>query len=235
MSWLIWKDYRLNRVIVLVGIGLVAVPHVLAAILAWRGVGALESGVAVLSGNLFISGLYSVVLSQLTLTLVGGNAIACERADRSAEFLAYLPVSRAKILASKLIVALGVAALAWIPNLVILTIASAGVSASAVQHAVGARQAFVFFGWDTLGTIAVGGLASCCVAWLFSSVLESPTFSVCAGLMTPPLVLASAAWLFRLLGFPRSSLFWWFCLTCLALSAASFAGGTLYYLRRREP
>ena len=34
---------------------------------------------------------------------------------------------------------------------------------------------------------------------------------------------------------PRKSIVIGTGLTCLALSAASFAGGTVYYLRRREP
>ena len=59
------------------------------------------------------------------LALLGGNSIAGERVDRSAEFLAYLPVSRGRILASKLLVALAAVPLIWLPNLVILAITGA--------------------------------------------------------------------------------------------------------------
>ncbi len=43
----------------------------------------------------------------------GANAIARERADRSAEFLAYLPISRVRILASKAALPLAVVSVVW--------------------------------------------------------------------------------------------------------------------------
>ena len=46
------------------------------------------------------------MISQLSIALIGGNAISGERVDRSAEFLYSLPIARRKLLASKLLFAL---------------------------------------------------------------------------------------------------------------------------------
>ena len=102
MKWLIWKDYRLNRLIFITALAFLVGPHLLAAILIWYGAEPPNAR------GLFFAGstLYSLAFLQLAFALLGGNSIAGERMDRSAEFLAYLPVSRGRILASKLLVAL---------------------------------------------------------------------------------------------------------------------------------
>ena len=168
------------------------------------------------------------MLLQLAFALLGGNSIAGERIDRSAEFLAYLPVSRGRILTSKLLVALAAVPLVWLPNLAVLVIAwpfSTNISPPAFYIAV------------TLGTIAITGLTFFCVAWLFSCMLQSPTFSVCAGLIVPLLVVTGIVWVIYLLGLPHRDdvvlgCYWGLC---LVISAASFSTGTLYYLHRVEP
>ena len=89
-----------------------------------------------------------------------------------------------------------------------------------------------------LGTIAVTGLTFFCVAWLFSCLLESPTFSVCAGLIVPLVVMTGIFWVLYLLDVrPEESavVLGWYWGLCLAISVASFSAGTLYYLRRVEP
>ena len=91
-----------------------------------------------------------------------------------------------------------------------------------------------------LGPVAITGLAFFAVAWLLSSLLESPTFSTCGGLITPLLIILALAlvddWLFV-----SNQTDWdpWifslFCTICLVLAAASLMAGTWYYLRRVEP
>ena len=85
MNWMIWKEYRLNRLILIVGAVLLILPHAIALVLTWRGVGP-DVGYAAqrMPKNFLVAGMYSLVISQLTLALLGGHAIACERADRSA-------------------------------------------------------------------------------------------------------------------------------------------------------
>jgi ABC-type transport system involved in multi-copper enzyme maturation permease subunit len=227
MKWLVWKDYRLNRWIVWAAVLLLVAPHVMAAILALRGV-ALRMDVM---KNFVFSGIYSLALLQVVIALFGGNLIAGERADRSAEFMAYLPVSRGRKLVSKLWVGLGLLALVWLPNLAILAIAFPG-----------GADPFFREVWAILLGIAVTEATIFCVAWLFSSMLESATFSACAGLLAPMLVGMCIGWGYvlvdSLVGLPYHSglvVFACYVGACLLLSAASFAGGTLYYLRRVEP
>jgi ABC-type transport system involved in multi-copper enzyme maturation permease subunit len=232
MKWLIWKEYRLNRLILIVGAVLLVAPHAVALVLALRGVGPVtEGGLSRLQMNLLLSAIWSLVLSQVTLALLGGNAIACERADRSAEFLAYLPVARTRILAAKIVLALVTVALIWIPNLLILRWTFGGLPEQGDE--------VYATGWIVLGTVAITGLAFYCIAWLLSSVLESPTFSICGGLVTPYLVmmvLALLGWWFGYIEEPIGLWYWGtYRGTCLVLAPACFAAGTWYYLRRVEP
>jgi len=228
MKWLIWKDYRVNRLVFITTLLLLVGPHVLAAILIWWG-----AEPPFHKAELFAaSSVYSLAFLQLAFALLGGNSIAGERMDRSAEFLAYLPVSRGRILASKLLVAVAAVPLVWLPNLVVL-----GLVCAATPGAHLPPGAAILYG---LGTIAVTGMTFFCAAWLFSCMLQSPTFSVCAGLIVPFLVATGISWvayllkLWTLLSFGTLSV-GWYCGLCLAISVASFSTGTLYYLRRVEP
>ena len=99
MNWLLWREYRLNRPILIVGAFLLLLPHVIVAILLWRGVQIpAENQPHPFCGTAF----YSIAISQLTVLILGANAIAGERADRSAEYMVYLPVSRSRRLLAKL-------------------------------------------------------------------------------------------------------------------------------------
>jgi ABC-type transport system involved in multi-copper enzyme maturation permease subunit len=225
MRWLVWKDFRLNRPIFIVALFMLIMPFALTAILNWRGV---QYHVAdYVMGWIWCD----AIMLQLAITVLGGNLIAGERNDRSAEFLAYLPVSPGRKLASKLLVALALILLAWLPIVV---------SHWMYQHRFGPPTSGVHDTWPELGVVASIGLMCFSVAFLFSSFLESPTFSAFAGVAAPFLVFWSVWLLAYCLGpdigralekwFPQL----WFGL-CLAISAASFTGGTLYYLRRVEP
>lgn len=229
MKWLVWKEYRLNRVVLIVGATLLVVPHAVALVLAWCEVGPSIGGAPRLSANLLASGFYSVVLSQLTLALLGGNLIACERADRSAEFLAYLPLPRARILAGKITLALLTAALIWGLNVLIVLLA--GLELPEPSTARGSQTL-----WSVLGYIALTGFVFFSVGWLLSSALESPTYAICGGLITPFLVLMGIqtwAWLFAL--HPGEITGPWYRNTSLVLACACLVAGTWYYLRRVEP
>ena len=124
MKWLIWKEYRVQRLVLIVGAVLLVLPY--AMVLGLFRFAPVRGSLADWCMGLLVAAAYSVGISQLTMALLGGNAIAGERADRSAEFVAYLPLTRARILAAKLtVVLLGVAAI-WVPNLLILGFTSAG-------------------------------------------------------------------------------------------------------------
>jgi ABC-type transport system involved in multi-copper enzyme maturation permease subunit len=224
MTWLLWKDYRLNRLIVIVGLMLFVVPHAVALAAAWRLY--VVQGISRFSANLLFSSAYSAILSQLTVALLGGHAIACERVDRSAEFLAYLPVSRARILASKLIFALPIVAVVWVPNLLIYKLAAAELPTWRGTEAM----------WSGLGYAAITGATFFGVGWLLSSMLESPTFAVCGGLIAPLVVVIGLQFLGYALDYPLEEFIkLWYPRVCLTLAAACFVAGTWHYLRRVEP
>ena len=221
MNWLIWKEYRQNRLIVITAMILSVVPYALAAFLIWRAWPRAGG-----DQRFVIVPVYSLALLQLTLALSGGTAIAGERADRSAEFLGYLPVSRGRILSGKLLATLILAAVIWVPNLCVLWLLDLLVSLYQFHWL-----------WPTLATIAITGLTFFCVAWLCSTMLESPTFAVCVGLFVPGFASMVAMGIARYLELspfdPQIPVM--YNTICLAMTVPSFALGTVYYLRRVEP
>jgi ABC-type transport system involved in multi-copper enzyme maturation permease subunit len=242
MKWLLWKDYRLNRLIVFMAVFLVAVPHLTTILmkLIWFPPGHKIAQdlplIAIFSGALSISVVYSLIISQIVFAFMGGNAIACERHDRAAEFLAYLPYSRAKILGSKLILSLLIAGFVWIVNLSILGIAWINLP-SQIRTGIQTNIASGNIIANATELIVITGLAFFCIGWLFSSFLESPTFAISIGLITPMIVVMTINTIgsyfeFKDLG---KTILHWYLYTNAVLAAASFIGGTWYYLRRVEP
>jgi ABC-type transport system involved in multi-copper enzyme maturation permease subunit len=237
MRWLLWKDYRVNRAIAILALALFVVPHLFALYSALNPSGPYgpfgDRGQGVLINRLLeafsISELFGLTASQVLLAVLGGNMIAGERTDRSAEFLAYLPVTRGKIITSKILVAGWMIALIWLPNLLLLLgnlSLGPGLSTSEV------RPFLVGVGYTLLT-----GLVFFCVAWCFSSMLSSPTYSAGAGLIAPILVAGALLWIGRslcndteMLAFMKVS----YLYACLPLAPLSFVAGTWYYLRRVE-
>ena len=80
MSWLLWREYRRNRWILAAGAAGVLLPIIIAVVFDLNR----SSG--------FIGAFFlSCVFSQMTVALLAGNAVAGERSDRSAEFIACAP------------------------------------------------------------------------------------------------------------------------------------------------
>jgi len=226
MKWLIWKEYRANRLVLIVGAVLALSPYLILLTLLW---GPLRRGVAPWSWMLACAAVYSAGISQLTLALLGGNVIAGERVDRSAEFLAYLPISRARALAGKLTLVASTVALIWIPNLLIVWLADAR-----IPDKMRSLYTVELFGSTILHT-AITGAVFFSVAWLLSSMLESPTFSICGGLVTPVLIMTAILFSGWGLGMTEDAVPPWYIGISLVLAPACFAAGTAYYLRRGEP
>ena len=224
MKWLLWREYRLNRPILIAGTALLLAPQVIAAIILWRRPPIPASSdfpYSIFGG----AAIYSIILSQLTVLLLGGNAIAGERADRSAEYMAYLPVSRRRRLASKLSLVLSAVVGIWVYNLLIL--------------AVFWRPAWQCEVSEMLGCTAITGLAFFGVGWIISSLQSSPTYAVGGALITPLLVFLSLhtiGWQsgLRSRDFDRFVALGYDAI-CLSLGVVCFAIGTWYYLRRIEP
>jgi ABC-type transport system involved in multi-copper enzyme maturation permease subunit len=236
MKWLFWRDFRHNRPIVIFGLILLLLPHVLAlyAIHCWAADGLKRPWQAAFAR----SGFLALIASQLTVALVAGNAIAGERVDRSAEFLASLPITRRKILASKLLFALAITTIIWMASTFVI-------SAGMVTTEPTALRVFGGVGGGVremlcaLAAVAVSGVAIFGLAWLLSSLTASPTIAVCGGLVTPWTVWLGTLFVYFHLVDPHRcddyALGLWYVGICLGLGIAGFVGGTWYYLRRVEP
>ncbi len=237
MKWLFWKEYRQNRVVVITLLLMLVVPHLFGLYamgyewhiaklvgVSWQQF--LEDCKFMLSA----ASVYSLGISQLALALIGGNAIAGERADRSAEFQVCLPLPRKKILAAKLLLALAIAAAVWLINPLIIVWSTPASGSRVIPD----LRSFMI-------NSAITGLVFFCVAWFFSQFLRSPTFSVVAGLVAPVIIISLIGYGAYLIlgehGHRRAELILQTCYICgsLAVALPSFGIGTWLYLRRVEP
>ena len=227
MTALLWKDYRLSRGVLLLGAALFVGPYAqgcLAALHAhWPGLPPAGDWPALL----LTASSVSLAMSPLTLLILAANSIACERADRSAEFLAYLPPSRLEILVSKALLVLLAATLVWAVNLLVanaLVPALGPVPANTVAHLAS---------WDLLAASAVMAFGA---GWLGSALCDSPALATCLGiglsLAVPPMIK-----LVEVLPWSADDnvRHWAFFTGLLTLGVAFFVSGSVHYLRRVEP
>ena len=151
MTWLLWREYRLNRQIA----ATCAVLLLLSC--------AFDFGIDLDRDDLIApDGFFVLLVSALTLALVGGNSIAAERADRSAEFVAYLPLGRGQRLASKLFLPLtGVVVIGAVDLLMLMR----QVGIQPIQKQPESLHIF--------GLVASVALLICGVSWLVSSIQSS--------------------------------------------------------------
>jgi ABC-type transport system involved in multi-copper enzyme maturation permease subunit len=235
MKWLLWKDYRENRLVVIAALVFLLTPHLGALIISCLQGSFWHYERPLWAENFTASSIFSLIISQLSIALIGGNAIAGERADRSAEFLASLPISRKRNLASKLLLSLAIIAVIWVTD------ASVIVYLKDRSHPMWAQEAM-----EMLGATAMVALAFFCFAWCLSSFLASPTFAVAGGLLAPLLLWLSVLFL-AFLGEVVDARAWLadeaylhfivfsYFTICLTLAPICFGVGTWHYLRRVEP
>jgi len=226
MKSLIWKDYRLARPLLLVGAVLIGSAYLLGAIMEiWSSWPALPTAKA-WGGMLVSYGTISLYLAACVTGLLGGHAIACERADRTAHFLAYLPPTKTRILASKLAVAAIATAVVWAWLLLSVMVLAPRLNGAPIDY----KSAL----FD-----AAGGAQLCALTfgtgWLGSAIFESTTIPIIMGLSSPiALGLVLVATL-DLLGVPRFEMGKWSGLVGACVGAVAFALGTWRYYRRVGP
>jgi len=147
----------------------------------------------------------------------GGCAFAIERRDRSAEFLAMMPISRGKILASKLITA----SVAVVPLWFIASCMLAGFC--------GILQSLQFM--QTTACVIVLAFG---ISWLCSALTRSPSISACLGLAGVLLEIVLATQVHEY-GYSNS-----YIMNLVRISAAvtgifCFIGGCIVFTRRVSP
>ena len=187
------------------------------------------------------SSVYSLVLSQLTFALIGGNAISGERVDRSAEFLYSLPITRRKLLASKLLLALAIAAVIWLTTRLLRLVPWASGRTATPDGTASYSPCHDFL--VSLGMSADNGidvLLRRLVLFVlrrqsrFRRLWRVPHSAACdkrhrsASLV---LILSGVSELH----INGHTLALWYCGICLTLAPVCFAVGTWHYLRRVEP
>ena len=226
MKTLLWKDYRHNRPLFAVVGAFLLAPYVLFPLIAATaaGPGGLSFFAAVIRPACFTSLVVSVFVSAF----VAGNAFAGERVDRSAEFVAYLPIRRKAAVASKAIVAIGACVLAWGANAaVVLACLLVGLGSSRDPSAL-----------YLLPNTAVAMVFVFGVSWLFSSFRTSSASAAASGLGTAVLVgVATVCLCERLWGIHPLPACWVFGYACavVLVGVGCVVAGSIIALRRVEP
>jgi hypothetical protein len=225
---LFWKDVRVNRLPLLVGVVLLVGPYLLAVGFGMLNPPLGSPGAPATWGNILALGsIYSLACSQLTLALLAGNVIAVERVDRSAEFLAYLPPSKAQILFSKSALLIGVG----------LIITAVNLATALVAHLLIGRTDGVSLGKPLVDLLQISlvGVGAAGVGWAASAKLETTGAPVLFAIVTP-IVIPGAFYLtwfalgWSILELSGTTIL----LTCGVVGAVFFVVGWIYYLRRVE-
>jgi ABC-type transport system involved in multi-copper enzyme maturation permease subunit len=224
MRQLLWKDYRLNGTVLLIiaiivfgiyGIGIATQVHS-----SWPHMPSTVDW-----GDMLVS--YGTVALYLTIffaALLGGNAIAAERADRSAHFLAYLPPTKTQILASKFIVSFCAMLVVWV--LILLSLRVAGwLSGQPVEL--------------SSGVTARGALDLCILTfgmgWLASASLQTAIFPIIIAISSPIALSFAIVLVCDLLGIPRFQMGPYAEHASIWTGLVAFALGTWNYFHRIEP
>jgi len=223
---LLWKDFRVNGMPLLVGLLLLLLPLGVGA--ALNGIGYWRYGVWGESWPSLVArmGVLSLGFSLVTFAMVPGNAIAGERADRSAEFLAYLPPPRWANIASKGFIALLALFVVWAVNAACMWVIAPALGEVPEDSAVFVQELLPAF-----GALSVSMFGA---AWLGSSFLPSPVYATGVGFAAPLILLCGlsvgehglghAGWIQH--GFIPAS---------IVLGALCFFAGIACYLRRIQP
>ncbi len=237
MRALLWKDYRQNRkMLIAVGVFLL-IPYAIAIIAGTverlRLHGEYDSYTTVSWNQVFFgASLWSLILLVPACGFIGGNAVAGERVDRSAEFTAYLPISRRSAIISKALLAIGACVVAALVNAGIAYVTTGWwLLAEEVRELRDVRMIgeAVWFGGATV--VLIFG-----ISWLVSTLTNSPPISAASGIGSVVLVAGTLA-LVDYIGGAREpiTLEGWYAGLCFVLGILGFAFGIVYYLRRVEP
>lgn len=216
---LLWKDFRQHGKFLVACGAMLLLPYVVAVagLIVNQVRGFLESDWAEYFRAASIADAF---LAFMMIAFIAGNAIAGDRADRSAEFTAYLPIDRKIGLLSKVITALGICVC-----LVIITGVIAGILASSND-----RGSSVGSDGTLLLLSIVFSLFG--VAWFFSSFLRSPAIAAAIGIAFPFCLGTACGFLGSSDSMQKTELF---TIVGLAVGLSCFAAGVVYYLRRVEP
>ncbi len=225
---LLRKDWRINRTPLIGGLIMIGCLYALAVgILLFTD---SNRNLVHRVSHMFVDiGFMAMGITALMASVFGGAAFATERQDRSAEFLAMMPVSRELIICSKFLAALGALAILWIINVLVLVIASSNFDSQTKLEVAGLIVLNSTAQFMLLG-----------VGWLLSTFLRSATLAACIPIAFTLLLLATGVIMLNELvnfrGREKEMLaFWLVVAVTTVIGMLSLTGGSLYYLRRVAP
>ncbi len=227
MKALIWKDFRINMFVLSYGLVFLFGSLIVCAginLYADLRYGAL---VRYWPDMLVLNASFGLAFQLLTVVMLGGCSVAAERADRSAEFLAYLPPSRWTIIASKAILAVGAGLFIWLADLAI---------AYWIAPLAGPiAEELVTFRGTIIPALTASAVLLFGAAWCASTFAPSHVLATGVGIAAPISILClltAIEYSFNLRAFDLGS---WYRPICIVLGILLFIGGTAHYLRRVEP
>lgn len=228
MKELLLKDSSVCRNIQLLGICLVLFPFVMHGSILGQS---WLMGIAVTPDHVFQallgSAQVSFLLSILPIALLISYLIAGERADRTAEFMAYLPPSRAKILLSKNILCgiWMVAAVLGYVTIIDLIIPWLS-SGDYVDYTSGRRSFYFATAFSMFG-----------ITWLFSCLLETPVVAFVLGILSAYFLSFIPFATNYFFGWPvgDDATFWFYMILRVGSGMVGFVGGWVYFVKRVEP
>lgn len=214
---LLWKDFRQHgKFLVACGV-LLLIPYVFAVVVLMMdrvSVHPVEEWIRIFSG----ASIANVFLAIVLVAFIAGNAIAGDRADRSAEFTAYLPIDRKTAVLSKLITALGICV---------------------VMVGVMSVIAWILTPSDMMprepGLWLFSAIPLFGVAWFFSSFVRAPTIAAAMGVAIPVGLGLTCAFLDDVNSLKKTDMVVVFFVVSFAVGALCFAAGVVHYLLRVEP
>jgi ABC-type transport system involved in multi-copper enzyme maturation permease subunit len=206
-----------NRPVLAIGVIFFTLPYLILLVFALFGTWSDWWSAEALLGVATIS-LY---LSTITFALLGGYAFAAERADRSAEFLAYLPPSRLAIVASKVVFTVAVGLLLVLVHQVIVRLLApllpgAEAVTEVADQPIIPSAAILMFG----------------VAWLCSTIAGGPALAAGCGILASFAATTSMHIMQVIL--PYETIAQNHDALCFAGGAICFVIGTVYYVYRFE-
>lgn len=225
MKSLLWKDYRLARPVLLLGAALIGIAYLLGAVMEIKSTWPSLPPSNAWGSMLVVYGTVALYFSAAITGMLGGHAIACERADRTTHFLAYLPPTKTQILASKLTIAAIATTVIWAWLLISVKLLAPSLAKP------GDFDGSLFY--------AVGGMQLCMltfgVGWLGSAIFESTLLPIIMALASPVAVGLAIFTVCDLVGIPRFEMSRWSGAASAWVGVAAFALGTWRYYRRVEP
>ena len=230
---LVWREWRRSRTILFGALGIIVA--LLLLVFSQPQPPETAGGKISVVDRMAVVGYFAtwiaVHVSVFLLPMIAANSLAGERADRSAEFIAPLPVSRSVRLVAKVVLLAAVAIALWAPVLLVAPL----LGNSQLVKADDYRS-----GLGLLGMVATFTLLATALAWLLAAWVESPVIAALGAIAIPvavPWVMFSLQVPFLA---PASFFSFWIdsegipqTLTLL-VATAFFAAGSGLYVRRLE-